>query len=304
MIARAPGKIVISGAYAVLEGAPAIVAAVDRYVVADGARSSAIVTEEVLAAMSVGVLDQVPWFDASGLRARLPDGTSRKIGLGSSSAILVASLGAAIAEQIPEEDKLRREILPIALAAHRQAQPGGSGIDVVASVRGEVTKCILRPDGAIKVEPFQLPAGLHLQVYACPTASSTSKLLEQVRDLRKNNAALYRSLMDSASAGSMSAATAADAVSFVRALSLQTEALGTLGKLAKAPIVIDAVRELRAIAVDEEATFGPSGAGGGDIALWAGLGPPSETFRARAAELRLEPLEMKIGARGLHIERG
>ncbi len=38
MIARAPGKIVISGAYAVREGAPAIVAAVDRYAVADGAR--------------------------------------------------------------------------------------------------------------------------------------------------------------------------------------------------------------------------------------------------------------------------
>ena len=35
VIARAPGKVVLSGAYAVLEGAPALVAAVDRYVVAD-----------------------------------------------------------------------------------------------------------------------------------------------------------------------------------------------------------------------------------------------------------------------------
>ena len=34
MIARAPGKLVLSGAYAVLEGAPALVCAVDRYVVA------------------------------------------------------------------------------------------------------------------------------------------------------------------------------------------------------------------------------------------------------------------------------
>ncbi len=254
--------------------------------------------------MSVCVIDEVPWFVSSGVRERLPDGTSRKIGLGSSSAILVASLGAAIAVQIPDEDELRRQILPIALAAHRQAQPAGSGIDVVASVRGEVNKCLLRPDGALKVEPFQLPAGLHLQVYACPTASSTSKLLELVRELRRTNLSLYRSLMESATAGALSAATAPDAPSFVRALSLQTEALGTLGKLAKAPIVIDAVRELRAIAVDEEATFGPSGAGGGDIALWAGLGPPSETFRARAATLRLEPLEMQIGARGLHVERG
>ena len=35
MRARAPGKLVLSGAYAVLEGAPALVAAVDRYAVAD-----------------------------------------------------------------------------------------------------------------------------------------------------------------------------------------------------------------------------------------------------------------------------
>jgi phosphomevalonate kinase len=35
MKARAPGKIVISGAYAVLEGAPSVVTAADRYVTAD-----------------------------------------------------------------------------------------------------------------------------------------------------------------------------------------------------------------------------------------------------------------------------
>ncbi len=35
MRARAPGKVVLSGAYSVLRGAPAIVTAVDRYVEAD-----------------------------------------------------------------------------------------------------------------------------------------------------------------------------------------------------------------------------------------------------------------------------
>jgi len=43
-IARAPGKLVLSGAYAVLSGAPALVVAVDRYVVADSARPAAFLT--------------------------------------------------------------------------------------------------------------------------------------------------------------------------------------------------------------------------------------------------------------------
>src|ERR1700689_3835186 len=67
MRARAPGKLVLTGAYAVLEGAPAIVAAVDRYAVAD---------------------DAAP--DEGDVRA-LHDGSGRKLGLGSSAASMVAS---------------------------------------------------------------------------------------------------------------------------------------------------------------------------------------------------------------------
>ena len=52
--ARAPGKLVLSGAYAVLSGAPALVAAVDRYVVADSARPTLFDAPEVRAANSVG----------------------------------------------------------------------------------------------------------------------------------------------------------------------------------------------------------------------------------------------------------
>ena len=61
MRARAPGKLVLSGAYAVLEGAPALVAAVDRYVVADTARAAELVTPEVRAAIGDAA---APWFDA------------------------------------------------------------------------------------------------------------------------------------------------------------------------------------------------------------------------------------------------
>ena len=83
MRTKAPGKVVLSGAYAVLEGAPAIVSAVSRYVSCDAERVAERLTPEVLAALPSGPF---PAFDASELR----DGGS-KLGLGSSAAILVAT---------------------------------------------------------------------------------------------------------------------------------------------------------------------------------------------------------------------
>ena len=72
MRARAPGKLVLAGAYAVLEGAPALVAAVDRFVVAETGREPERVTEELQVALARGWLARAPWFDASALRASAP----------------------------------------------------------------------------------------------------------------------------------------------------------------------------------------------------------------------------------------
>ena len=63
--ARAPGKLVLSGAYAVLSGAPAIVTAVSRYVIADTSQLAELVTDEVAAALAPGQV-------ASWVSARAP----------------------------------------------------------------------------------------------------------------------------------------------------------------------------------------------------------------------------------------
>ncbi len=72
--AGAPGKVVISGAYAVLEGAPAVVSAVSRYAWADARRTADFVTPEVKAALGDG---PAPWFDASALRGRTRQARAR-----------------------------------------------------------------------------------------------------------------------------------------------------------------------------------------------------------------------------------
>jgi phosphomevalonate kinase len=298
VIARAPGKLVLSGAYSVLEGAPCLVAAVDRFVVADGARAADFVTDEVRAAVEAGAMDRPVWFDAAALRETAPDGTSRKLGLGSSAAILAASLAAALGDRFADEAALREHVFPIALAAHRKAQGGGSGVDVAASTYGGVLLAQLAPGGALSVAPHALPEGTVVHVYASPVAASTRDLLAKVRALAAADPARHRACLDAAGRGARAAVAAQTVAALVQAVAAQTDALGALGEAAGASIVTPEVAALRTLAEQEGGTFAPSGAGGGDIAFFIGAREPSAAFAKRAAEQGLAFVEMHIGASG------
>lgn len=295
MRACAPGKLVLSGAYAVLDGAPALVAAVDRYAVADASRRADFVSDEVREALRRRPLGAPPWIDASALRDAAGD---RKLGLGSSAAILVASLACLW----PEPDgELAASIFPLALASHRAAQGGGSGIDVAASCFGGVSVCRLSADGALSVAPHPLPTDLVIEVWSCPEAASTRSMLEAVGALAGREPGLHRRCLDAAGAAAADALAAADAVAFNAAVGAQWEALAALGDAAGAPIVTAAVRALDAAARDLGARFGPSGAGGGDVAFYAGGQPSPARFRARAEQAGLCLVEMRVGAHGVKL---
>src|SRR5215213_4826993 len=159
MIARAPGKVVISGAYAVLEGAPAIVAAIDRYVLADAERAPEKTTAEVREALKRRGPSPHPWFDASALRSG--GAQDRKLGLGSSAAILVSCLASLELGNDSDLDDaaLSARVFGPALAAHRAAQGGGSGVDVAASAFGGIQVCRMVPDGLVR-KALALPPAL------------------------------------------------------------------------------------------------------------------------------------------------
>lgn len=299
MIARAPGKLVISGAYSVLEGAQAIVAAVDRYAEANTGRPAERETAEVRAAIDAGKMKRAPWFDASALRATLADGRDVKLGLGSSAAILVASMAAAWAAEDRTLDS--RVMLWSAIAAHREAQRGGSGIDVAASVFGGVLVCRLAADGSLNVQPHVLPAGLEIAVFASPVAGSTPDLLRKVRAFRVKAYTEYTAHMGQAKAGAARAVTAGTTDALIDALRTQAAALAALGAAAGAPIFTPDVVALAAIAEEEGAVFYPSGAGGGDVAIYAGPRPPSKRFHAEAEALGRFHVPMAIGAPGVQL---
>ena len=296
--ARAPGKVVISGAYAVLAGAPAIVSAVTRYVVADASRPATFVTDEVRAALAPG--ERPPWFDASELREG-----DRKLGLGSSAAILVASLFAlelvreAADGQAPELARVNER----AMQAHRQAQGGGSGIDVAASTFGGTFIYRLGPHGA-SIQPVALPARMTVELWTCPTSAATRDLLVAVAQLAERSPEQYARWMGSQILAAHDAARAAvrqDARALIAALRAQSRALSGLGNEARVPIVTPALSTLAPRAEAEGGALLPAGAGGGDIALFVSCGPSSSELRDALEIHGHRRLATELGAPGVSV---
>lgn len=289
MRARAPGKLVLSGAYAVLEGARAIVVAVDRFVIADASRAADFVTPEVCAALGEAV---APWFDASELRA---DG--RKLGLGSSAAILVASLGALELGKQPNigVHELRTRVFGVALEAHRRAQGGGSGVDVAASTFGGAL--VATPSGSgLSVTPVELPRELRFRALASESPSSTPEMIRRVHALRNDEPQRYAQLMGAQREASEAAADAVlrgDGSALLSALAAQGHALGALGDAAGVPIVPPELKALQLAAPRHAAAVLPAGAGGGDVSWW--VSTRDEPPQAAG----LTALELSLGAMGL-----
>jgi len=294
---RAPGKIVISGAYAVLEGAPAIASAVDRYVVADPAETTPTPTPEVLAAFEQM---PAPAYDASALFSG-----ERKLGLGASAAILVASLAAKIVRERGEltDADLAGAVLAPALRAHAEAQGGGSGVDVAASAFGR-TIVFRRGDGGPEALLARLPPELVFEVWWSGVPASTSELVRRVHALRERASSRYLKLIEAQASASFDAEVAVkrgDSSGFLRALEAQRQALDALGKAAGAPILDRTARALGDAAAALGGAALPAGAGGGDVLVFARPEPSAPEFGVLARESGYVKLEVSLGARGVHV---
>ncbi len=294
--ARAPGKLVLSGAYAVLSGAPALVVAVDRYVTADSAKAPTFITPEVRAAIASST---PPHFDAEGLREN-----GRKLGLGSSAAILVASLAALALDAEPRlgDAALCERVYERALLAHRAAQGGGSGVDVAASAYGGVLVA-RRVGGELSLNQVALPSGLHFQIWACAGSASTAELLARIAAFATRDPAAHRACMGAQSEAACAALEAVQrdqAADFVAAIDAQASALSALGEAAGANIVTPELAELARLARKLRGAFLPAGAGGGDIAYYVGRSAPPRELAECARALGLWQVELGLGARGVH----
>jgi len=312
--ARAPGKLFLTGEYAVLGGAPAVVAAVDRHasvVVAPGAAGAALVVDSLaegrMTRMDVPGDGPLPGGDAGAVMAALrASGAApahvtvdsrpfllgtRKLGLGRSAATLVAATASFLPGCAPQA------VLRVALAANALFQDGkGSGADVAASTHGGVVE-VRRANGGVSVTARELPAGLHLVTGWTGTPAPTEPLLA-----RFGAAATPGALTELAAIAVAAAAAVArgDAGALCDAVDRSAVALVHLGAELDLPIVTPALARLVRAANRVGAVAKPSGAGAGDCGIALATSPgQAAAVRAAWEEEGIVPLALAVAPQGV-----
>jgi mevalonate kinase len=301
VIVRAPGKAMLIGEYAVLEGGPAVVAAVDCYadarlepssqgraqaspfIVQAEAEAQAELQRRGLAVSGLPVVNTAA-FSQNG----------RKLGLGSSAAATVAAVGALFqAAGVDLDDRQNRVALHgVARRAHDAAQGvPGSGADVLAAVFGGLQT--LNSDGDVR--ELQLPGELLLRLVPTSTSASTAELVARYRSV---GAAVTpaRQRMIEAARRFIAACRDGDAGALLAAVAAAQEAFLALGRILDRELVTDEHRAIASAATRAGGVAKPSGAGGGDLAV---------VFLPIAAvapfEKELTPLPFAVSARGVHL---
>ncbi len=301
---RAPGKLLLTGEYAVLTGAPAVVVAVGAYASAsvvpaprmqlnvDGqpfafsiddhgrlqwaesppaGRGDLLeaVVAELWSTRSVG--DPLPIeirLDSSEFSMTADDGQSPKLGLGSSAAVLTALLAAL--NRAWDIGLNTEELQTLGCAAHRCFQGGrGSGVDVATAVHGGVLA--LGIDEASRPgqpEALCWPDGLELVIVWSGHPASTPAMIERLdafRARRPEEARRHLDTLTDRAEMAVDAWRAGDTVRIMAGARAYFDALRVMDREAGIGIVTAAHERLRALARQAGAVYKTSGAGGGDL---------------------------------------
>lgn len=323
--ASAPGKVVLLGEYAVLDGAPALVQASPPRCVAEiGEASSArcrlvstmqaTETHEFAAGQPTGsaLADAV----LAGLDARLPwthweariDSSAffrgpAKLGLGSSAAAIVAFAGACRAAA----GRVGPPQLQSLILCHRRFQGGGgSGIDVAAALAGGTVRFALGADGIGRSDSVRLPEGVGFACVFAGGSASTPGLVGKYRQWTASGpartAALRQRMSDVANGGCV-AAHERDGAAFVAAIDDYGRCLAELGREIGADLVTEPHARIGRLAGKFGLAYKVSGAGGGDVGIACGLdGAALQAFSTRAAADGWQVLPLASGEQGLRIE--
>ena len=307
--ASAPGKVVLWGEYAVLEGAPAAVLAVNRFAgcsletsrnwrfstagfeapIAEFDRLPARVPADAAAVLPWQVLQEFAEAPSSPVTAAMhTDGFFHggvKLGLGSSAALCVA-VQAAFATLAGNRPDYRR-----ALAAHRRLQAGqGSGIDIAASFFGG---CLRFQEG--NAEPCPDPL-THRRFVWVGESAQTGRKLDLFNDyLGRGDRTALRALSDhSENLFNDPSAEALDA--YAGALKALDNAAG-LGVYSPAHLAAER------LATASGLVYKPCGAGGGDVGVAVADSPePLPRFAASAEAHGFTILKLETAPHGVKVE--
>lgn len=303
----APGKLVLAGEYAVVDGFPAVVAAVSRRALAvvDVAtpsqeievrgndprwvsRAESAREQPLLAAVLFEIERRGMALPAVRVAVSTTDFArdGKKLGLGSSAAAAVA-LASVFAHALGADT-----VHDIARAAHRAFQGGGSGIDVAASTYGGI---LTFQAGRASPAPV-IPAGLDVVVAWTGVPAKTQGFVDAWRALAHRLD--HAHAIDAATSRFLAALARGDASDVVRAVSDARTALAAMAAAAEIDVVTPAHQRIAELARANGGDAKPSGAGGGDVAVCF---VPTDRRAALAAALsaeRFDVIDVTIGEPG------
>ena len=314
--ASAPGKLVVSGEYAVLAGAPALVAAVNRRVTCQlsprGSGDWRFVSSgfEDDLTLSKNAVFESPRPTVPGIVRRAiaaPDAPDHvqvridsspcyhggvKLGLGSSAA-MVTALATAFGVLGGGAPRLA-ELYEL----HADFQGGGSGLDVAAAVTGGV----IRFEDRVAT-PERLPPGTHLAFVFTGTATRTTALLARFDAWRRQGATAALERLAAAAREVVDCTASADA--FHEALGEYTDVLERFDQTARIGIFGPGHRRARQLAGRFGIVYKPCGAGGGDTGLGVATDPEAlRAFERQAEAAGLTVLSMEISSDGVKVRTG
>jgi len=298
VIASAPGKVVLSGEYAVLDGAPAICMALNRRAIAQVDESPDgqchIATPGFAGDDRYRIVEAV----CGGVRparsieldTQAFSDNGNKTGIGSSAALTVALVAAL--------DKSEKVFVK-ALLAHSELQGGaGSGVDVAAAVHGGLFEYEMKTRS---VSHIDWPEGLYWRLIWTGVAASTEAKLAK---LAKYAGGPSRSALGLASYGMAEAWRSGNTDRIL------IEYVAYIGVLRQFSVdhdlgIFDAGHEqLTDAATLHGLVYKPAGAGGGDIGVLFGRDEAElERFIADNSELIHAVLPCDLDGDGVRLEQ-
>ncbi|MBA2543721.1 MAG: hypothetical protein H0V17_29025 [Deltaproteobacteria bacterium] len=316
LVASAPGKLILTGEYAVLDGAPALVLAVDRRAIASR-RSTPRGSSPFLIAVADELAERYGT-DSVAARAALEvvvdssafyDG-SQKLGLGSSAAVTVAAAAYAIAAQHGDARGHRDALLAIALAAHARAQgergARGSGADIAAAIYGGAIIYEMATTGAPAIKRASWPRSVTLIPFFTGVSADTATLVSRVQAARQANPVAVEAALTAIAEASRATCAAlhthADlaAIGVLAGLRLASVATDRLARVTGVDLVPSCVATARTSMQALGGTAKTTGAGGGDVAIAA---IPTTSDVTEATRLLIEqgcqPLQLSVDDSGV-----
>lgn len=306
----APGKLFLSGEYAVLEGAEAVVVSVGRRVWARPVRKNipqSLLIRDVkrevgrfLSARSGSNVGQLPNvdIDSTGFST-----ATHKLGIGSSAAVAASAVGVLFEWAGLPVNEYRESVCEVATNAHRAYQNGkGSGADVATSVYGGTI--IFSKSSSV----FQSRAeGVRKVFVWTGKPASTISLVEEVKILKERSPEQYASVMNPLVALAAELAEGYRAGDVDRLLLLTDAyeyAMDALGDAAGVCIVTPEMKQIAEVAKKCNGASKPSGAGGGDavVALFRTDSDASD-FVTRIQGSALEILDFNTHVPGVRREK-